>query len=388
MSTFPAISQKPNTDSPNATGIPFFVIAAALISVFAATVSVRDSLSYWAAGKQLVHRANPYDFSAIAQLEDAAGFKSQPGFSFIMRNPPYSLPLVLPLGFFGPKLAGAVWSLLLLCALVYSVRSIWIMHGRPNSRIHYIGYFFGPALGCLLTGQAAIFALLGLVLFLRFHRTNPVLAGVALWLCSLKPHIFLPFFVVLLLWSVVHRSYTILLGAAAAMGATTLATFVMDPSIWSEYRQMMHASGIENEFIPCWGVALRLWLRPGAMWIQFLPSVLACAWASVYFWRRRNSWNWIDQGSVLMLVSVLAAPYSWFFDQCVLLPALLNSAYRATSRTAVSVLVLASSAVIVLIFAGSGTHSAAYLWFAPTWLAWHLWSNLRVSNVPKRHARN
>jgi hypothetical protein len=252
MSTLLGTIHKPNADSPNATGILFFVIAAALVSVFAVTVSVRDSLSYWAAGKQLVHRANPYDFSAIAQLEDSAGFKSQPGISFIMRNPPYALPLVIPLGFFGPKLAGVVWSLLLLCALVYSVRSIWIMHGRPNNRIHYIGYCFFPALGCLLTGQASIFALLGLVLFLRFHRTNPALAGVALWLCSLKPHIFLPLVTVLLLWSVVHRSYTILLGAAAAMGATILATFVMNPSIWLEYRQMMHASGLENEFIPCW----------------------------------------------------------------------------------------------------------------------------------------
>jgi hypothetical protein len=78
-----------------------------------------------------------------------------------------------------------------------------------------------------------------------------------------------------------------------------------------------------------------------------------------------------------MLVSVLAAPYSWFFDQCVLLPALLNSAYRATSRTAVSVLFLASSAVIVLILFGIPAHSAVYLWFAPTWLAWHLWATAK-----------
>ena len=76
---------------------------------------------------------------------------------------------------------------------------------------------FAPALACLLAGQISLFALLGLVLFLRLHKTRPLLSGVSLWLCALRPHLFLPFCVVLILWIIATRSYKILLGALAAL---------------------------------------------------------------------------------------------------------------------------------------------------------------------------
>jgi hypothetical protein len=85
--------------------------------------------------------------------------------------------------------------------------------------LNYLGYSFAPALVCLIVGQTSLFALLGLVLFLRLHRTRPFLAGVSLWLCALKPHLFLAFGVVLLAWIIVSRCYRILLGAASAMAA-------------------------------------------------------------------------------------------------------------------------------------------------------------------------
>ena len=50
--------------------------------------------------------------------------------------------------------------------------------------------------------------LLGLVLFLRLHRSSPFLAGVSLWLCLLKPHLFVPFGIVLIVWAIVTRSYS------------------------------------------------------------------------------------------------------------------------------------------------------------------------------------
>src|SRR5271170_6813297 len=61
-----------------------------------------DFVEYWAAGHQLVHHANPYDADAILRLEHAAGFPADEG-ALIMANPPWALPLVLPLGFLGPR---------------------------------------------------------------------------------------------------------------------------------------------------------------------------------------------------------------------------------------------------------------------------------------------
>src|SRR5260370_3773238 len=156
-----------------------------------------------------------------------------------MWNPPPALLLVLPLGFVGSRAGGLLWSLLLLASLVTSVRIVWIMHGRPNNPLNLLGYSFAPALVCLLAGQVSIFVLLGLVLFLRWHRSQPFLAGVSLWLCLLKPHLFLPFGIVLLVWAIINRSYKLLVGTAVALGVSTAVAFILDPLVWVHYGHMM-----------------------------------------------------------------------------------------------------------------------------------------------------
>ena len=121
---------------------------------------------------------------------------------------------MFPLGFINPRVAWLLWSMLMLACLAVSVYLLWILYGRPRNRRYLLGLSFGPALLCLLYGQTSLFSLLGLVLFLRLHRTRPFLAGISLWLCALKPHLFLPFGVVLLAWVLVSRSYKLLAGAA------------------------------------------------------------------------------------------------------------------------------------------------------------------------------
>src|SRR5271157_1792395 len=127
--------------------------------------STRDYIIYWTSGQQLTHHANPYDPVATTQLERAAGLPQNlnPG---VMRNPPWALPLVIPLGFLSLRVGWVVWALLLFASLVGSVHLLWIIYGRPGNRRVLLGYSFGPALICLLYGQISLFALLGLVLFL------------------------------------------------------------------------------------------------------------------------------------------------------------------------------------------------------------------------------
>src|ERR1700728_2194583 len=197
------------------------------VSIAGKLAASRDFVSYWAAGQQLAHHANPYDRNAIAALEHSAGLTVQA--VLIMRNPPWALPLAYPLGFLPLRLAGILWSLLLQACLLISVQIIRNLHGAPPSHIHWLGLAFTPALICITMGQTSLFALLGLVLFLRFHRAHPFSAGAALWLCALKPHLFLPFAAVLTLWILVSRSYKLLAGFLFALALTTAAAFVIDP---------------------------------------------------------------------------------------------------------------------------------------------------------------
>jgi hypothetical protein len=86
----------------------------------------------------------------------------------------------------------------------------------------------------------------------------------------------------------------------------------------------------------------------------------------------------MEHGSLLMLVSVLLAPYTWLMDQAILIPALLHAAYLTRSRSLVAILALASAVIEVGILRGPPLlHSAFYLWTAPAWLAWYLYATKR-----------
>jgi len=342
---------------------------------------VRDFVVYWATGQQLVHHANPYDAASMLRVERGGGLPTGYGVLY-MRNPPWALPLAYPLGFMGVRLGTLLWSLLLLGCLWGAVQMVWQIHGRPRKLLNFLGLSFAPALMCLIVGQTSIFALLGLSLFLRLHRSRPFLAGVSLWLCSLKPHLFLAFGVVLLAWVVFNRCYEVMLGAAAALAASCALTWVMDPTAWADYAHMMRNDGIATEFIPCWSVALRLWIKPTAMGIEYILPLLGCAWALAYFWKRRRTWDWASDGSGVVLVSILCAPYCWLYDQAIAIPALLDGAYRTSSRVLLTLLCVGSVIVEAQMFRGVKLPSPLFLWTAPAWLAWYLFAQDSARNAP------
>ena len=359
-----------------------FAVEVCVLQITGSGSQRHDFVSYWAAGQQLTHHQNPYDGDAVLRIERSRGFPADKQ-ALIMRNPPSALLLVAPFGFVSFRLGALIWSLLLLSCLIASVRMLWVMHGRPKSRFDLLGYsfgpvfvclFFGPALMCLLAGQTALFALLGLVLFLRFHRSHQLLAGVSLWLCALKPHLFLPFAAVLLVWIIVTRSYPVLVGAILALGTSSVVAYLIDPSCWAQYSQMMRTTGIEREFIPCLSIALRIGLSPRSMWLQYVPAAVGCVWAVRYYWSRRDAWDWIEHGALLMLVSIFVSPYAWLTDQTLAIPALLRAASRANFRSLIA-LALASSIIEIEVLCNIYMHSVLYLWTAPVWLAWYFYAS-------------
>ncbi|MGA8528268.1 MAG: glycosyltransferase family 87 protein [Acidobacteriaceae bacterium] len=331
----------------------------------------RDFVVYWSTGQQLVHHANPYDVAAMGKLEHAAGFTGEG--SFFMRNPPWGLPLALPLGILGPRIAALPWSLLMLAVLLYCVHSLWTLFGRPEPELAWLGFCFPPALQCVIMGQTSIFVLLGLVLFLRLWREHPFWAGAALWFCTLKPHLFLPFALVLLVWIVLGRRYRILLGAVAALAVSCALTWLIDPLAFTQYAHWARTSGVAEEFIPCISVALQRLIDPAARWLAFVPSVLGGLWALFYFWPRRHQWDWLRHGNLVVLVSLLVAPYCWLYDQPLALPAVMFALWQSSSRKVIAAL---GAIYIVLelqgFWATAGLRSRWYLWPAVTWVVWYL----------------
>jgi hypothetical protein len=81
----------------------------------------------------------------------------------------------------------------------------------------------------------------------------------------------------------------------------------------------------------------------------------------------------MEHGSLLMLVSVLVPPYTWFMDQVIVIPALLHAAYFTRSRSLLAVLALASAVIEIAYLRGASLlHSSFYVWTSPAWIAWYL----------------
>jgi hypothetical protein len=164
-------------------------------------------------------------------------------------------------------------------------------------------------------------------------------------------------------------------GTAVAVAASCGLVYCIDPTAWTEYLTMIRTSGVIQEYIPCVSVALRVWISPHATWIAYVPSALGCAWALGYFVMRRHNWNWMRDGSLLMLVSIAVAPYCWMFDQALAVPALLQGAYVTRSRILLAVLAFTSVLIDAELVDGIKMASILFLWTAPAWLAIYLFAN-------------
>lgn len=362
------------------------VVCFVLVHINRQMAGNRDFVVYWATGRQLVAHQNPYDQAALTAIEHAAGLPQIYSVGY-MRNPPWALPLAWPLGLLSLRWAAVLTSLVLLTAFVLSVRILLTMYGCRDRVLQALGYSFAPALICLIWGQTSLLVLPGLVLFLRWHGSRPYLAGSALWLCTLKPHLLLPFSVVLLLWIARNKRAAIIGGLAAAFGLSGLLTLSLDPHAWTQYAAMVGYSGVETDPIPTLSVLLRTYLAPHWMPLQFAPAALACVWAAAYFWQRRHQWDWLRDAPLVLQVSLIAAPYAYLNDHVVVLPALVFAASRGASKWMLALLAAASALLEIAFFVNFRSHAPFY-WAtvaaAVFWLVWYGLAGTRESTAATR----
>jgi Glycosyltransferase family 87 len=350
------------------------VLGIAMLLLTGNKASAHDTLSYWTAAKLLHTGANPYDSAGVLALQRAndvpAGFDA-----LMLRNPPLMLPLIAPLGYFSLRVASLIWSSLLLGAFVASCWALW---DKRNKTPLFL-LLFGPALFCIMTGQSALFCLLGVALFLRFHRSRPFIAGVFLVLCALKPHLFVPVAAVFVPWCVFQRNWRVPAGVATALLAALAISFGLDPHGWSQYRAMMAAEPLQSEFIPCLGMALRT-LAHGKPWAQYIPCLAASIVMFAIYVRNRERWDWVADGPLLLAVSIVFAPYAWITDQALLLPAVWQLLARNSSSLRAAAVI--GAAMTIQFLDGVSFHSPWFLWSAPAWLALCVYGMRPWSTVP------
>jgi hypothetical protein len=352
-----------------------FVILGCVHAVLNAFTAVRpkagaqaDFIQFWATGQLLAAQQSPYDLERLLKLESDAGMtRTSPRLS---NSPPLLLPLFLPLGLVSARLGFGLWFVAQLICLYASAQLLNAMYGRQLGYRRWIVFLFGPVLLCERTGQLGVFFLMCLVLFFYLYRKHPFLGGICLAPLALKPHLILPFGLVLLLWVIIERRWKILLGAAMALASSAGLLLVLVPHAWREYSALMQQMHLMDWGAPCLSVYLRR-LTGGPAVVQFVPTMVAAGAAVLWYIRKRKAWAWESDGAMLLALGLVTAPYSWIMDEAIALPAILLAMVRSRgSWNWLACLALLNVVVMAEEVARVGVLTPDFLWTAPAWFLW------------------
>lgn len=331
-----------------------------------------DYVSYWSAGKLMLHHADPYSWALVFPIERATGLLlSKP---LIMLNPPWALFLVAPLGMTSVREGLLLWTLVSVgCILA----SIWLLFG--NSKNAPFALFFAPVIACLCSGQSSPFLLLGFALFLRLNEEHPFAAGASLLLMAIKPHLFLIFWPVVLVDCLYRRRYGILAGCLSALAAASAVALCFDSHVWRDYFSMIRGYHLQQGFLPTASMLLRMAIDVREFWLLFIPSALAVLWGIWYYSRWKEHWDWRTQGMLLMLVTIFVSPYGYFSDEIVLLPCIaIGISFGDRRKFSGWILLAINGSALGILAAGAQLDSYAYICFPAAWLGWFLFATHRL----------
>ena len=281
---------------------------------------MQDYVEYWAAGRLLARGENPYDEAAIQVLEQEAGRTEEP---ILMWNPPWVLPLVVPLGWVEARTGHLPWLGVQLLALLASAGLLARVYRiDPDRRLVVVALLvtFAPACAALVAGQISPLMLLGVAGFLALvQRRQDFFAGVAASLIGIKPHLALLFWIALLVWTLRTRRWGVIAGGVLAGLALTGVAMAFRPGVVGEYWHALRGSPPSHYHSPTLGMLLRLLIDEDRFSLQFVPIIPGVLWLAWFGWRHRHDWDWGRHLPAVMLGSMLTAAYgAWLFDLTVL----------------------------------------------------------------------
>jgi Glycosyltransferase family 87 len=328
-----------------------------------------DFAFYWTAARLVLEGKNPYSVADTVDLQRRLFAADR---ALVMLNPPWILPLIAPFGVMPFSIGTRLWLVMGLALVMISVHWLWDLYGDGESR--WIGWLvaatFLPVAVVLAIGQIGPLILFGLAGYLRFEaRQKNYLAGTFLFFAALKPHLVFLVWVALLLYTLHHKRWESLTTFFSVLGVASLLAVVFDHQVLYEYAALFLHGKAVVQATPTLGGVLRS--ISGSAPMQFLPVAGAFVWFAIYWHLWRSGWEWRSRLPSLLLVSIVAVPYSWFFDQVVLLPSIFFatlSVLRSRRRVwleAASVYIAVNAVVLRFLL-----ERRTMFWYSWTGLAW------------------
>jgi len=343
-----------------------------------------DYVEYWAAGQLNLSGGNPYNPNQLSPLQLSTGKNF--AVPVMMYNPPWLLILAMPFGSLDYPLSRTLWLILFVCIIFYCSDTLWRIYGgsqRGRYLSWLIGFTFIPVLEALKTGQASPLTLLGVTGFLLFqNRNKDFWAGIFISFLIVKPHLLYIVGLAVLIWSIQRKRWMILLGIITSLFVGTFISWIINPSVINQYFFAIQNYPPYDWATPTIGGILRLIFGQEYVWLQLIAPILGVIWFVSYWWKKNQSWNWLNETPLLILVSVFTAAFGWSSDQIVSLVAIIQIgvlvlSYQCNRYTVLITIVYLLIEGLILLVLGN---ALMLWWLAPSLLLWYIWASRILKN--------
>jgi hypothetical protein len=300
-----------------------------------------DFISLWGAGRLLWTGQNPYDRELMIALiaANVAGITTPVGG---FHNPFWTLPLFLLVGVLPYPLACGVWSVMTIAVAIYCVR--FFINERPGGegdlqrvlRIIIAVLCFFPLLKHLFVGQTTIFALGGLILSLKFYRKEQWFrSGLALSATLLKPHLFVPLYVLCVIAGLRSRRLYLIgvvSGFIFALVVCSLVSLTFRPTLLAEFVASTSGLYAERLGVPQVTLGHAITILTGVSAAVPMFSGLGVLGA-VGLGMAGSQMDFLDKAAHALFLGAICAPYGWSHDHVILLVPYLMCAENLLNRS-------------------------------------------------------
>jgi hypothetical protein len=303
-------------------------------------VGTRDLIAFWGGVQVFIKGGNPYNFNQLFEVQKIGLPQLQSEQYFL--NPPWAIPLFLPLMYWPFQVTRLLWSLFNISALLTSTLIIrtWFPSNRPllpNALAATV--FFLPAIMMIWFGQLSLFVYLSLVVgFHAYRKKYDFLAGM-LWVpLTLKPH--LVYLVALYLGYriISEKRWRVVAGASSLLLALNLFVLSFNPDIFMQYASIDRTPLIyKSSTLPT--LVRIVWLNYNGnqiTWPVFGLPLLASGALIAYFIKVRPVFSDAKDMSFYLSLSLFLAPYAWMYDYSLLVLVQITTLHYSCSHTSPS----------------------------------------------------
>lgn len=290
-----------------------------------------DLLEYWAAARLIQTYENPYDASKIEKIQRAepttgVTLKSP----ILMWNPPFVIPIINFLGKLNFDEARIAWLVVTFTTLFLAIFLIFLGNQqRPaiswKPLLALVSFF--PIVSILQFGQISWILIFGLAVGLFFlNRHNGLIAGLAISLCLIKPHLLYLTYLSFLIYLPNDKKVKFLLGFMSGAAILGASAELLSPGAWSQWFSAFERPPVYFK-TPTVGSLFHRILGVQHGWILYIPAVSTLLILAIF---RNKKWchDLIRDPVTVTALSLATAPYGWIFDQVLMLPLLIRLTMR------------------------------------------------------------